>query len=197
MRRIALNVLAAVSALLFVATCVLWVWSYFQFVDAGRMTTTHTPEVFTQHYIRLGAIDGRFIFTWRDIIWPAVNSSKADVEKRWDKENGTYLKLDRRFDINEIYPKAPNDRSWEFRFAGFRLDRKIQDAGSRYRGMIGVVIYVPQIYLLALFAVYPTVVAAKWRRERRSRKGFCPSCGYDLRATPERCPECGTTLARK
>ena len=38
----------------------------------------------------------------------------------------------------------------------------------------------------------PAVI--KWERQiMRSRKGLCRRCGHDLRASPDRCPECGTT----
>jgi hypothetical protein len=50
--------------------------------------------------------------------------------------------------------------------------------------------------LVAVFAPLPLIRSLKlyrrWtRRSRRRMHGLCASCGYDLRASPERCPECG------
>jgi hypothetical protein len=49
----------------------------------------------------------------------------------------------------------------------------------------------------ASFAALPTawlymLVRTRRERTRRRREGLCPVCGYDLRATHERCPECGS-----
>jgi hypothetical protein len=49
------------------------------------------------------------------------------------------------------------------------------------------------VWVLALVsAVAPALyVGRKVREPRRPRPGACARCGYDLRATPNRCPECG------
>ena len=43
-----------------------------------------------------------------------------------------------------------------------------------------------------LTRLLPALYVGRRIRERRPRPPHaCPHCGYDLRATPDRCPECG------
>jgi hypothetical protein len=48
-------------------------------------------------------------------------------------------------------------------------------------------------WLIAAVLALPPLLATRRRGLRRQRraKGLCEWCGYDLRATPGRCPECG------
>jgi hypothetical protein len=56
------------------------------------------------------------------------------------------------------------------------------------------VLFVPRLLFGTSLGALPLIVmiANQLRRRQDRNEGVCRVCGYDLRATPERCPECGT-----
>lgn len=56
----------------------------------------------------------------------------------------------------------------------------------------------PYWFVLLLTAILPARRLRRWLAMRsRLRKGLCRSCGYDLRGSPDRCPECGAAESGK
>lgn len=50
---------------------------------------------------------------------------------------------------------------------------------------------VPYWAIIVLSGILPAMWIVLKMREPKIEGNFCASCGYDLRATPQRCPECG------
>ena len=183
MKRRALNLLALLSLLPCLASAALLVRSYrvsdhvsgVAVADAaGGMRRMHEWNLQTG---RGGAALTVGRFGWYTV--PADGSIPVTDGTEWK-----WARLD------PVAPLHGADTFWNRRGFGFDVARYEKEGNDE---MSFTALYFPLWLPACLFAVTPGAwLAGRLRRRPRATGGHCPGCGYDLRATPHRCPECGS-----
>ena len=172
--RILLNLATLASLLLAVAAAGLWARSYHSF-DEYR-----TLNAETRRLVMVVSTRGGLQVAGIEDVWNHDGRSGLPWEVGWSSRPLTPQGVDRQL----MEGHAPTR---DVRRFGFRLLRGGTFYGSRFWSL-----RIPYWFLTLLSLPLPAWRIVHWRRHRRHRtKGHCPACGYDLRATPDRCPECG------
>ena len=193
MRRLArytLNVLTILSLLLCVATVGLWVRSY-QGCESVLWITADSSKLKTLQCI-WSSDHGRLRKDLlRDIYVVMLDFNERDHALR------TVLSYKRDDSFSRVIHNEPvvPDANLDGRFGFYvspewnALYPSFNHLGSEWHLMF------PHWAACAVVGLLPIARFARMYRSR-TYPGLCSRCRYDLRATPERCPECGTIPAK-
>jgi hypothetical protein len=136
-------------------------------------------------YARLSRTEGRLAY---------VSTVETEPENRPVFPSGHFAWVPA---TGAVGPPAP---SGAIRFLGLVVGRE-QRAGragsSEATTAIAVPFWMLMLVLAAPFACWTILPLRRARRSlRRRRLGLCAACGYDLRGSQSRCPECGAEAGR-
>jgi hypothetical protein len=179
-RHIVLNVLAVASALLSMASVALWARSYTtsDYIEYIRWSTDDVSTRTVSFLSTAGRLDLKFYHV-------EVNPPDDFVTARRTLANYP-LKTGAVAHRSTAEVKR-SASSWIGGF-GFSYWTWRADWHTKNRG-----ITIPTWFLVAVTLALPFIQTGRLLAKRRTRRGnLCPSCGYDLRASPDRCPECGS-----
>jgi hypothetical protein len=89
-------------------------------------------------------------------------------------------------------PDNPGQHIWN-RLGFYSETRNSRDVNTKFSDTSSFrSLLFPSWFIILVTAPLPLLVCRRYVRQRtRHIQGRCLGCGYDLRATPERCPECG------
>jgi hypothetical protein len=126
-----------------------------------------------------------------------VNAAEAVRPASWPRSGwytSHYDDDEPGFGYPSHYTTDPARRLW-LHFGGLHVS-EFKYVGALTGTLNGWSFSVPSWLPTALSAMVPAMWVRSVLRRRRAaaseRTGKCLNCGYDLRATPNRCPECGT-----
>jgi hypothetical protein len=193
MKRRLLNFLTALSLLLCAAVCILWARSRFAYERMSHHWLAVTGTAWDWRYVEAGQTRGVVWLRAGRTVQPRADGDERDALER-DTAVSRYRDVRRlgwwrRQPANDFVPR---DSGSPWQRMGFHAEA---DSGNgRYRSW-GADVTAPHWALALLCGVLPAarlVRLAGIRARRRHTPGLCRGCGYDLRASPGRCPECGT-----
>ena len=212
------NIFLACSLLLLLATFAMWCRSHCQrdrliytrrephctwvtantYILGTPITIAKAVEAFT-----LSSGDGRIVFTRIGFVIPRGERLLEPGEPEPDYPDDVPYTAARRAGFAIEHPA---DAAWvepgysSGRF-GFERTDTAWDMSFGYWAAPAWIVRareytIPYWSVALLFGLAPAArLIGILRLRRLTQSGRCPTCGYDLRATPERCPECGTIPA--
>lgn len=192
---------AWLSALLFALAVLLWVRSYTvaeAWIWGGRHP--QSDRSLSDWSLNCWSSQGGLGIYWEEIRYGHSSAGRPSPAPTWFKWAT---------DRMQTYPYVPIPqlaRGSSFQFLGITLfaDERSYDPPS-FDGATGAspgsflarsyAAVVPYPLLAAATVMLPLAAVIRWARRRRKllreRTGLCSRCGYDLRASAGRCPECG------
>ena len=157
--------LSIISAVLFIGMLALWIRSYFVMDVIYREVYDHDVSIASEFGTLQLEIDNAHMFG-------ALAHDKVYLGARQM--------------LNLYRASVP------FYGFGARIRRSTQLFYVTVPNYSGWQIFIPDWFLAALLMLVPLIYWRKYKIIRhRLLLQCCPHCGYDLRATKSRCPECG------
>ena len=175
------TVLAATSLLLCGVTVYMWIRSYQRYESLYLDHVKGPAERPDHHFFHVRSTLGSISWChqYENAVREMVNPYYLEMQgKGWRK-------------LVQVYDAQPLPAQQTRGGLGFRwrFDSTVHPKQTRFSRLVIMPYWAP----LLVFALLPVLWV--WRRRRHRRPGCCAVCGYDLRASPERCPECGNPNA--
>ena len=168
-------IFCALSLIVCLATCWLWWQSYKWYMVATYGTSSENVVEFSSD------LGGLYI---EEVSIRGIEAGVFSVLRGWH-----YYQ----------YANSPTSESLEHFIHGTAQRWKpLRLLQGDDRNSVRWLLVVPHWFMTLLTGIWSVAWIWRWRRRRkRCTTTCCHVCEYDLRATPERCPECGTVAKAK
>ena len=188
-RRIFLRSIFWILGAVAVGVAALWVQSYLGFVALTYMSTASTPNGWRRYEFNThwGTATMRVRSFWSS----RVKREQIPVSLPRTPAPGHWLVEMRRYEVGRTWRQQP-------RWFGQLSLRHVSEQLPMNNGADVVSDHELTVPFWLVVLPFWSPLLVRWYFSRRARRverlGRCAKCGFDLRASQDRCPECGTPI---